>query len=372
MMCSAGLLSAVSGHASVIMPPSRNAIDAVEPGTPWSGGKHPPVGSIMPYSSTCTNGTNGVCLNGQSAFWFNQGCTIGCKKCTGNGSRLPNNDLCPGEPKPPRSAMLDPQFRTTNQHTTPGSEQDFWKFYPWRAPGTAPVYDSCGMAGGSPVPGFNAGEYNTTRYAKQGDLGSALPPRPSGTVWRRGATAKARWQQSANHGGGYQYRLCPANEPLTEACFRRTPLALAVGTHTMRHADPSKDKVIDATVVASGGGKGWVRWPYPNYDEGQCDYVVPAGKHCGSGCPGCGPPLYAADGACPCDCDKKYPGLPAGNTDNATFPDPGGGDPNRDFVIEDTLRVPSDIPAGEWVLGWRWDAEMTSQIWTSCSDITII
>jgi hypothetical protein len=27
------------GHASVIMPPSRNAIDGVMPGTPWSGGK---------------------------------------------------------------------------------------------------------------------------------------------------------------------------------------------------------------------------------------------------------------------------------------------------------------------------------------------
>ena len=25
-------------------------------------------------------------------------------------------------------------------------------------------------------------------------------------------------------GGGYQYRLCPADEPLTEACFQRTPL----------------------------------------------------------------------------------------------------------------------------------------------------
>lgn len=29
----------VRGHASVIMPPSRNAIDGVMPGTPWSGGK---------------------------------------------------------------------------------------------------------------------------------------------------------------------------------------------------------------------------------------------------------------------------------------------------------------------------------------------
>jgi len=32
---------------------------------------------------------------------------------------------------------------------------------------------------------------------------------------------------------------------------------------------------------------------------------------------------------------------------------------------------PAAIPAGDYVLGWRWDAEMTSQIWQSCSDITI-
>lgn len=87
--------------------------------------------------------------------------------------------------------MLDPRYRTTNQHTTPGSKEDFWKFNPWRAPGQAPassispcllptpfgcvpkwylidapvfakVYDPCGMAGGSTIARFNAGEYNTT------------------------------------------------------------------------------------------------------------------------------------------------------------------------------------------------------------------
>jgi hypothetical protein len=44
-----------------------------------------------------------------------------------------------------------------------GSVQDFWRFNPWRAPGLSPVYDPCGMAGGSPIPQFNAGEYNTTK-----------------------------------------------------------------------------------------------------------------------------------------------------------------------------------------------------------------
>ena len=59
------------GHASVIMPPSRNAIDG-EPGTPWSGGQHPPTGWLMPYTAYCTNGTD-QCNSGQAAFWFSQG-----------------------------------------------------------------------------------------------------------------------------------------------------------------------------------------------------------------------------------------------------------------------------------------------------------
>jgi len=384
------LFATASSHASVIMPPSRNAVDS-EPGTPWSGDHHsnrPETGWMMPYGSACTNGTS-ECRSGQAAFWFSQGCGIGCKACNGNGSRIPNADNCPELPKPPANETLDPQYRTTNQHTVPGSREDFYKFNPWRAPGNSPVYDPCGMAGGSPIHRFNAGEYNTTKFAKQGDLGSkVLKPRPSGTVWKRGSVARVRFQMSANHGGGYQYRYCPAAEPLTEACFQAHPLAFADEKHTIRYANASRDVEIPATVVKTGGGKGWMMWPFPNFAGGQCDYVVKPGKHCDAGCPGCGAPTYGADKACPCSCDggcnassvnpEWYKGLPAGNADPKLFPDPlpgGTGDyPDQhqeEFAIEDTLQVPADMPTGAYVLGWRWDAEMTSQIWQSCSDITI-
>ena len=50
-------------------------------------------------------------------------------------------------------------------------------------PGKAPIEDSCGMAGGNTFEVFNAGAYNDTVNAKQGDLGTkVLKPRPSGTV----------------------------------------------------------------------------------------------------------------------------------------------------------------------------------------------
>ena len=52
---------------------------------------------------------------------------------------------------------------------------------------------------------FNAGAYKTTKFAKQGDLGTkVLEPRPSGTVWKRGEQVKPRWELTAAHGGGYQ------------------------------------------------------------------------------------------------------------------------------------------------------------------------
>merc|ERR1712061_256241 len=40
-------------------------------------------------------------------------------------------------------------------------------------------------------------------------------------------------------------------------------------------------------------------------------------------------------------------------------------------VISDHVWIPQDLPAGEYVLGWRWDCEETAQIWQNCADVTI-
>ena len=365
------LAAACVGHGSMIMPPSRNAMDATLP--PWQHGRTPPTGVIEPYKCACTNGTSG-CDVGQACFWFSQGCTIGCSVCDGQGQRLPNWDHCPAESLEP--TLNDPKYRTANLHAKAGSAQDIFKYNPWRAPGRAPVFDACGMAGGTLSEVFNAGAFNTTKYAAQGDLGSkVLPPRPSGTVWRRGGQAKARWQVTAQHGGGYQYRLCPASEPLTEACFQRTPLLFAPPyTHRVLFADATRDFDINATLVTEGGGKGWMRHPIPWITDSACDYVVPPGKHCPFKCPRCGPPWYAADGACPANCASSYPELHLDSTtgaDPSIFPDPVSGHQIQDYAVEDTLLVPADIAPGEYVLGWRWDCEMTSQVWSTCADITI-
>ena len=385
------LVTAVEGHASMIMPPARNSVDANLPA--WSGGKHPPTGTIDRKAAPCTNGTS-VCDSGQSTFWFSQGCTIGCARCDGNGSRVANFDHCPGRSIKP---TLLPRYRTANRRALPGSPQDVFKFNPWMAPGLAPTYDPCGMAGGAPVPTTAAAEYNPTKYAKQGDLGSVvLAPRPSGTVWTRGTVAYVRQQSTAPHGGGYVYRLCPAGENLTEACFNRLQLAFATpGTHMLRFADPALDREVNATMVTEGGGKGWMVYPWPSGScpggvcSGDCMYVVGPGKHCyyrngtrdnGAGppvpgkpyCPGCGAPLYGSDGACPCLGPHTCPDVPRdAGSDLAFTPDPAPGHAASTYAVEDGLHVPAGITPGEYVLGYRWDAEMTSQVWSSCADITI-
>ena len=124
------VVASVAGHASLIMPPTRNAIDSTLPA--WSNGKHPMTGWIEPYNCACTNGTEAACESGQSCFWFSQGVSVGCKKADGNGTRIPNLDHCPEERAPgfdplKMDGALLPKYRTVNLNATPGSIADIWK-----------------------------------------------------------------------------------------------------------------------------------------------------------------------------------------------------------------------------------------------------
>jgi hypothetical protein len=40
-------------------------------------------------------------------------------------------------------------------------------------------------------------------------------------------------------------------------------------------------------------------------------------------------------------------------------------------AIRDVLRVPR-VQAGEYVVGFRWDCETSSQVWSTCADISIV
>jgi len=196
------------------------------------------------------------------------------------------------------------------------------------------------MAGGSPVPVYNGGEYVPTKFAKQGDLGSkVLKPRPTGTTWMAGGVANASWYIAFNHGGGYKYRICPKSEELTESCFQKPEhqLEFASNEHIVLFKEGPQS--IPSTIVESGGGKGWARnpIPMPNFVGSDCDDMK--GHPCG-GCP----------------CGSRYPG---GST-YQDFPNPFATNEQeqlhqkgKNTAIQDLLRVPQ-VPAGEYVLGFRW------------------
>ena len=67
---------------------------------------------------------------------------------------------------------------------------------PWAAPGTAPVADACGLAGGTPWPQevSEAGDYTATVFAHHGMNGTVLSPLETGVRWRIGGVAEVTRQ----------------------------------------------------------------------------------------------------------------------------------------------------------------------------------
>jgi len=345
-------VSTVNGHGAVTYPPPRNAVD--KDLAPWNQPVpiHPP--SVESKTGLCPSpDRNGkvTAQNGQSCFWFSNGCSIGCDVCDGS-SRGP----IPNSPDPKwkrkfntcnnsvvKATVCDPKYRTVNTGVECGAADDWYYYSPWRSPGNAPVFDACGMAGGhKPPDGGFGGIYVNTTHAKLGDKGSlVLPAAPSGTVWKAGESYEVSWTIEANHGGGYQYRIAPASD-LSEASFQRTPLKF-VGQQKLRYGGSNGTVItINGTYLSEGtspAGSTWVRNPIPRNDNGQT----------GQGF------------AVPCDESKGI--ICHGMTDGSTAV--------PDLEIVDMIQIPSDLPAGQYVVGWRWDCEESNQIWQSCSDVSI-
>ena len=41
------------------------------------------------------------------------------------------------------------------------------------------------------------------------------------------------------------------------------------------------------------------------------------------------------------------------------------------FSLVDRVVVPTDLEAGDYLLSWRWDCEMTHQVWQNCADVRL-
>jgi len=418
-------LGLASGHGAMSFPRPRNALDGGL--APWTEWKYPCDATHQGKNCAlgfCENGKDcqGSCaipakdgiagelssINGQSCYWFSNGCTAGCDVCDGTQNHVGHgmqsfrwNGMTKAElkakkmtvtnpfnpepgsmlldlnasgtkglqikqncdnPTKPSSTICASSLRTANTQAECGSPADFYYYSPWRSPGLAPVLDSCGAAGGrhkgQGIGGAGA-QYQNTSLAKEGDLGSGLPAM-EGTSWKAGASYEVGWVIAANHGGGYAYRLAPADAPLTEETFRKLPLQFegesALRWDVDRNTQVAFDPVQKGWQTDKGttpAGSQWRKNPIPSglwSREGpQFEPVCNESQACYD--------HFTTDkggfGVCRC---SGYSNL-------------GPLLPNVEIV--DKVKVPEGLAPGRYVLQWRWDCEETDQIWASCADIEV-
>ena len=134
------------GHAGLMIPESRNAIDR----DAASLGHAVVFGKPTNLSGFSYRG------HGQAALWWSQGCSIGCEFCLTDPKHPDNNGSIPTKPingnpphadkagfrksyceNPKTKAVLPKEYWTMNVHAADGAENDSYRYNPWR--GTSSV-----------------------------------------------------------------------------------------------------------------------------------------------------------------------------------------------------------------------------------------
>lgn len=403
----ATLFSTAAGHGYINEPPARTGALKEAAGT-------------SPYSA---------------ALWFNQGCSIGCPKCLGVDGGFNGCGADQG------TETLPQAYKTYNVNKAKCG------INPWCAPGSAPIMNPCGVAGGDTKQGSagNGGDrpfgYNIGDKGTEMRNGAAAFPKRQ---WVAGGVAEVSWAIIANHGGGYAYRLCPKNSEQTEECFQAGHLQFVGDTTDIQYCDmpvmdehasniipreaipdqtpdplgkgvyvdpvkyyaslPGCDKnftrdTIPAMTLSEGTipkGSTWRRNPIP-----ACSSIAGGAFNMGchvSSIPGkykapkakdfeFPPPI--ADKSRAAFGDLLLGGFGTGSCfgcnqevnpkDCGIFGKLGRNNCTVDETIAQTfswnivdqVHVPK-VPAGEYVVSFRWEGEQTPQIWSTCSDIEIV
>eukprot|EP01047_Picozoa_sp_COSAG01_P072817 COSAG01_NODE_11685_length_1879_cov_22.393820_1_plen_386_part_00 len=370
---------AADGHGWLTLPPSRNG-----------GGLDDDIGACL--RDSYYNHFKNISVT-NDCMWFTSSTTI------------------PGEP-----TLCDPALLTTSTSIahpcSADHARDWTRKHPWRSPGTAPVIHPCGThctasAGDSCSWGAVSGPIWGKGHANQVNW-TSLPPPPPGqprTMWRRGGVAEVATGIAILHSGGWSYRLCPADTELTESCFQRGALRFHTDTAQVRPVHNSSSLPFTIAVRHTPDRK-WTRIPVPapdtpmpapwckspeillqkensSYRGAASDtrytclgtYPNTTGM-CRAGDGWCWQGTHPAGGEECCDCK----GTCIEAKEALPFPSPFSSQAGRNLSIQnpwtfslvETVDVPADLAAGDYVLSWRWDAEATPQVWLNCADVTLV
>merc|ERR1711936_430562 len=204
--------------------------------------------------------------------------------------------------------------------------------HPWDAPGTAPIFSPCGNLGGFPNGCKDDGQGkfgdccsgNCDSFALGKNAEDYVWVNPPETEWKAGSYQEVAWYVSANHAGGYSYRLCKMPQEgisqLTEECFQQNPLEFA-------------------------GEDQWVQY------KADRKTGIRTGMRA----------LQTTEGT-----------FPEGSMWRANQIRPDAGDDYEHGIIFDNIKVPTNLERGEYVLSFRWDSLCSPQVWNSCANIQIV
>ena len=190
---------------------------------------------------------------------------------------------------------------------------------------------------------------------------------PEANVWKAGDEAEVSYFIAANHGGGFQYRLCKLEKlmdgTMDEACFQENPLEFA-GDSTWFQAgsDAASRVAFDAVDVNDGNSKGvmpkgstWRKNPLPACASSTGGIILTGTKQ------NCTESQFT-----PIPYKEGVWGYGVGEP---TSNSPAFKKVLEDYQLIDKVKVP-DVE-GDYVLQWRWDVENTPQVWTQCSIVKI-
>lgn len=308
----------------------------------------------------------------------------------------------------PGAPTLPHEMRSYNTGTRTGESNDWSATMPWRAPGTASVQGSgCGVMGGNKVPLPNGGEFHLPGIP-QGMDGILLPKLHEPVLWERGSVQEVAFGITANHGGGYSWRLCPADGEVTEECFQQHVLRFAGDTQYIQHDNQTfqYNKMVKlprfpmplhkTTRGTHPAGSEWARVPIPGCrlcDQSTCGkglmpnltetFEIPPAFNGGHG-PSerhYGGLKWFEQQSCAQSCSGLNitacpPGMvqfpePLNGISGFTMTEPPVGRVGFPYSVVDNVKVPDTYASGDYLLSWRWDCEQSHQIWQNCADVRI-